>query len=115
MQPEKGEDYPTVLIASGDETLSHVLVSHLRQDNCLILEAASTACVLDVITRHSRPIHVLLAEIKMGGPALADVLRKYRPSLQVFFVSAASSESRPGVLSVSAALAKTRGMLRVSK
>ena len=76
-------DYPTVLVATGDEKVRSTLVDCLERSGFHVLEADS-ADLFDVVRVHSRPIHVLLADVSMESHV--PFLKKHRSGLQVVFV-----------------------------
>ncbi len=76
-------DYPTVLVARDDDGLDDPLVNHLQRSGFHVLEA-DWAQVFDVVRVHSRPIHLLLADVSMD--ARVPILKNHRSELQVLFV-----------------------------
>jgi hypothetical protein len=76
-------DYPTVLVARDDDGLDGPVVHFLRRHGFHVLEA-DRADVFDVVRVHSRPIHLLLADVSMD--AHVPILKKHRSELQVLFV-----------------------------
>jgi hypothetical protein len=76
-------DYPTVLVARDDDGLDGPIVHFLQRHGFHVLEADS-ADLFDVVRVHSRPIHVLLADVSME--AHVPFLKKHRSGLQVVFV-----------------------------
>jgi DNA-binding NtrC family response regulator len=77
-------DYPTVLVAHGDEEVRSTLVDCLQRNGFHVLEADDWAHVFDVVRVHSRLIHLLLADVSME--ARLQMLKKYRSKLQVLIV-----------------------------
>jgi hypothetical protein len=76
-------DFPTVLVARDDDGLDGPLVNVLQRNGFHVLEA-DWAHVFDVVRVHSRPIHLLLADMSMD--AHVPILKKHRSELQVVFV-----------------------------
>jgi DNA-binding NtrC family response regulator len=77
-------DYPTVLVAHGDEGVRSTLVNSLRRNGFHVLEANDWVHVFDVVKVHSRPIHLLLVDVSMD--ARVQILKEHRSELQVLFV-----------------------------
>jgi CheY-like chemotaxis protein len=77
-------DYPTVLVAHGDEEVRSTLVDCLQRNGFHVLEADDWGHVFDVVRVHSRLIHLLLADVSME--ARLQMLKKYRSKLQVLIV-----------------------------
>jgi DNA-binding NtrC family response regulator len=77
-------DYPTVLVANGDEKVRNTLVDCLQRSGFHVLEADDWAHVLYWIRVHSRPIHLVLTEVSKAE--LMPMLKKHRSELQVVFV-----------------------------
>src|SRR5260370_30575747 len=77
-------DYPTVLVAHGDEEVRSTLVDCLQRNGFHVLEADDWAHVFDIVRVHSRLIHLLLADVSME--ARLQILKKYRSKLQVLIV-----------------------------
>jgi hypothetical protein len=83
-QPCQVYDYPTVLIACEDDGLGGSLVNSLQRNGFHVLEADNWAHLLDVVKVHSRPIHLLVADVSMD--ARVPILKRHRSELQVLFV-----------------------------
>ena len=77
-------DYPTVLVAGTDDGLDDLVVNCSRRNGFHVLEADSWEHVFDVVRVHSRPIHLLLADVSMD--ARMPILKMHRSELQVLFV-----------------------------
>jgi CheY-like chemotaxis protein len=77
-------DFPTILIARNDDGLDGPLVHSLQRDGFHVLEADNWEHVLDVVKRHSRPIHLLLTDMNME--AYVPILKKHRSELIFLFV-----------------------------
>ena len=101
---------PTVMVATTDRKTRMSLAKELRRDNCLVLEADGVDWVLDVVKTHSRSIHVLLLDLNLGDSHFADLLKGFRPDLEVVFMT---PDGPPGSLSPDHALAKAKRILRV--
>jgi hypothetical protein len=106
------ETFPTVLIAARNHEMRQSLANHLRLDPCNVLQADSGARLWDAIISHSRPIHVLLVEMALAGPDLADRVKQYRPGMLILFVGSDTDKSHPPVLPVGAAAAQAREFLQ---
>jgi DNA-binding NtrC family response regulator len=63
--------YPTVLVAHADEGVCSTLVGCLQREGYFVLEAHQWADVFKVVTAHSRPIHLVLADVSMGESVAA--------------------------------------------
>ena len=79
------EGFPTVLLAELD-SVSPALAKDLRNAGYNVLEAHDWTSALTFIRVHSRPIHVLLANVCRKGVDAAAIL-KFRPDLHVLFIS----------------------------
>jgi hypothetical protein len=77
------DDYPTILVAL-DEGLDCRLVNSLQLKGFHVLEAEDWDHLFDVVRVHSRPIHLVLADVSMD--AHVPILKKHRSELQVVFV-----------------------------
>jgi CheY-like chemotaxis protein len=77
-------DYPTVLVAHADEEVRGLLVASLEQEGYIVLEAREPAGVFKVVTAHSRPIHLVLADSSMHESVGA--LKPYRANSQIVFI-----------------------------
>ena len=84
MNPLQPQYYPTVLVARDDDGLDGPLVDCLQRNGFHVLEAHDWAHVFDVVRVHSRPIHLLLADVSMD--AHVPILKEHRSELQVVFV-----------------------------
>jgi DNA-binding NtrC family response regulator len=78
------QDYPTVLVARDDGGLDRPLVRFLQRNGLHVLEAADWTQVDYWVKVHSRPIHLLLADVSME--ARVPILKKHRSELQVLVV-----------------------------
>jgi DNA-binding response OmpR family regulator len=76
--------YPTVLVAHGDEGERKTLVDCLQRNGFHVLEADNWVHVFDVVRTHSRPIHLVLADV--GMDACVQILVAHRSELQIMFV-----------------------------
>ena len=77
-------DYPTVLVARNDEGMGGPLVNCLQRNGFHVLEANNWEQVFDLVRVHSRPIHLLLADVSID--AIVPILKKHRSELLVLFV-----------------------------
>ena len=76
--------FPTVLVARDDDGLNGPLVDRLRREDYNVLEAHDWADVFHFVSVHSRPIHLLLADVNMD--ARVPILKEHRSELQVLLV-----------------------------
>ena len=76
-------DYPTVLVVR-DDVLDSLLVRSLQRNGFHVLEADDWEHLFDVVTVHSRSIHLLLVDASMH--AHVPMLKKHRSELQVVLV-----------------------------
>src|SRR5260370_4727431 len=76
--------HPTVLVAYADEGVRSVLVGCLQREGYIVLEAHEPAGVFKVVTAHSRPIHLVLADVSMHESVGA--LKPYRADAQFVFI-----------------------------
>jgi hypothetical protein len=83
-QPFQTHGFPTVLVARDDDGLDGPLVDFLQRNGFHVLEADNWEHVFDVVRLHSRPIHLLLANVSMD--AHVPILKQHRSELQVLFV-----------------------------
>jgi DNA-binding response OmpR family regulator len=95
-----------------DESLRRCLAGGLRQDDYLVLEAGSTEELLRVVIRHSRPIQVLLLDVRIGGPELSSLLNQYRAQMKILIVTESGSSEDPAALAPESALKYAREILR---
>src|SRR5260370_36594861 len=77
-------DYPTVLVARSDEEVRSTLVDCLQRNGFHVLEADDWAHVFYWVRAHSRPIHLVLADVSKAE--LMPLLKKHRSELQFVFV-----------------------------
>ena len=78
--------FPTVLVAEDDEQFRHALAENLRREGYHVLEAHDEADAYQVITVHSRLIHLLLIDMSIDG-ASATRPKQYQSKLQVLFIT----------------------------
>jgi DNA-binding NtrC family response regulator len=76
--------YPTVLVAHHDVGVRGTLLDCLQRNGFHVLEAEDWDHLFDVVRVHSRPIHLVLADVSMD--AHVPILKKHRSELQVVFV-----------------------------
>lgn len=77
--------YPTVLVVHDGYGLDAPLINSLKGKGLHVLEADDWAHVLALVKLHSRPIHLLLARVRME--AVVRILQLYRPKLLFVFVN----------------------------
>src|SRR6266850_1597315 len=78
------DGYPTVLLAR--DGFDSDLVACLNRNGFHVLEADDWAHVLNVVKGHSRPIHVLLTDVRTD-PDLQILIQCHRPRLLFAFVN----------------------------
>jgi DNA-binding response OmpR family regulator len=71
-------------VAHDDEGLRSTLGDCLRREGYHVLEAHQWTTVFDLVKVHSRPIHLLVADVSMG--AHVPILKMHRSDLQVLLV-----------------------------
>lgn len=85
------EGHETVLLAEDEPAVRAMAVRVLRACGYTVLEAANGAEALQVAAAHApQPIHLLLSDVvmpHMGGPAAAEQLRAWHPTLRVLYMS----------------------------
>jgi hypothetical protein len=84
VKPLQIHGFPTVLVARDDNGLNGPLVDRLRREGYNVLEAHDWADVFHFVSVHSRPIHLLLANVIME--AHVPILKEHRSELQVLLV-----------------------------
>src|SRR5215469_13026623 len=77
---------PTILLAELTPDWGDDLARQLEQRGYFVLKSHSDAEALSIVTVHSRPIHMLVAEATEQGNALAERLTAYRSHMHVLFV-----------------------------
>ena|SRR5258705_6741767 len=78
------DGYPTVLLAR--DGFESDLVDCLKGSGFHVLEADDWADVLKVVKGHSRPIHVLLTDVRTDAD-LQILIQRHRPKLLFAFVN----------------------------
>ena len=101
-------DFPTVMVAELEDPVRSTLLLNLRKEGIHVLDAQGWTSAFNLIRSHSRPIHLLLTNMRRARLNLAETLKPYRPELRVLFVAQYPSEILPNVLHPDAALAKIR-------
>jgi len=79
-----------VLLVEDEAMVRSFMVGTLRAGGFEVLEAANGADALELATRHTGPIDLLVTDVimpRMGGVELASRLVEHRPQLKVLFVS----------------------------
>jgi PAS domain S-box-containing protein len=99
--PELPRGTETVLLVEDDDAVRALAAKLLRTVGYTVLEARHGVEALDVVGRHSGPIHLLVTDLvmpQMSGRALADVIRSARPDLPVLFITGYNEDAllRPG-------------------
>jgi len=93
----------TVLIAEDEAAVRAVARQALERQGYAVLEASSAQAALDLVQRHSGPLHLLLTDVVMpgmSGRTLAVRLLELRPELRVIYMSGYTDEAitRHGML-----------------
>jgi len=102
---------PTIVVASSDWTLRETIKNGLQEDGFHVLEADSALGARHCVVAHSRPIHYLLVDIDMVDAASTRVLKRYRPLMQVVFMTGHSAPTRSGSVDVNVALRTVRNLI----
>ena len=84
VKPLQIHGFPTVLVARDDDGLNGPLVDRLWREDYNVLEAHGWANVFHFVSVHSRPIHLLLANVSIN--ARVPILKEHRSELQVLLV-----------------------------
>jgi CheY-like chemotaxis protein len=79
--------HPTILIVQEDGEFRAVLTRILEEKGYLVLETQNTLKALVIAIRHSRSIHLLLADDSDDSRDLAATLKPYRPDMNVIHIS----------------------------
>jgi hypothetical protein len=77
-------DYPTVLVAHGDEEVRSTLVDCLQRSGFHVLEADDWEHLFYWVRVHSRPIHLVLTDVSKAE--LMPMLKKHRSELHFVFL-----------------------------
>jgi CheY-like chemotaxis protein len=110
---EKRDGFPTILVAA-ENGLRQRLVRTLAADGYLVLDARNEVEALHIVISHSRPIHILFADVNMNGYDLARTLKSYRPEMRALFVTV-HSQGLSDSLDPETTLAKVRQLLKLPK
>jgi hypothetical protein len=100
-----------VLVAANGD-LRRTLFRSLTEDEWLVLEADNSHQVLELFKVHSRPIHLLLMDTRVGGPSFTGELKPYSPYTEVVYLTHAGDREHPDALTPEGALAKAKELLR---
>jgi len=100
-RPARGSE--TVLVVEDEAPVRSVARQVLERHGYTVLEAASAESALDIVTRYSGTIHLLLTDVVMpglNGRELASRLAGLRPDARVIFMSGYTDDAvtRHGVL-----------------
>lgn len=110
--PEQ-DPFPTVLVFAEDALL-RALVENLTLQGYLVLPARNGAEALELVISQSKRIHILIADVTIGGHELARTLKLYRPDMQNLFISV-HVQASSDVLDLRATLMKVRQLLNPVK
>jgi two-component system cell cycle sensor histidine kinase/response regulator CckA len=98
--PQESADMPkgaeTILLAEDDPSVRSTASRTLRLLGYTVLEATNGAEALEIASGHESEIHLLIADVimpRLGGPSLADQLRRSRPELKVLLISGYAAEA----------------------
>ena len=102
-RPRAARGSETVLVAEDEAPVRAVARQVLERHGYTVLEAPSAEAALDIATRYSGTIHLLLTDVIMpgiSGPELANRLADLRPEARVIFMSGYTDDAvtRHGVL-----------------
>lgn len=81
----------TILVVDDEELVRNLVQSLLKSHGYGVLQAASGAEALDLISRYPHPLHLILTDVVMpgmNGRELADRLALLRPDLKILYMSA---------------------------
>jgi CheY-like chemotaxis protein len=78
--------YPTILIVYENDEFRGFLVRNLQPKGYLILEAQNATEAYKIVIRHSRRIHLLLADDSDDSRVMAATLKPYRSDMQVIHI-----------------------------
>lgn len=106
--PEQ-DAFPTVLVFAEDALLQ-ALVQNLTLRGYLVLPARNNAEALELVIGQSKRIHILIADVSIGGHELARTLKSYRPEMQDLFISL-HVQGSSDVLDLGATMVKVRQLL----
>jgi CheY-like chemotaxis protein len=87
-RPQRGSE--TIMVVEDEDGVRKVVVEMLEQQGYHVLTANSGPAALELYTRTTDPVHLLITDVvmpRMSGRELADSLREVRPDLKVLFVS----------------------------
>jgi CheY-like chemotaxis protein len=79
-------DHPTILVVHQDREFRDLVIRTLQAKGYLILEASNAVEALGVAVRHSRRIHLLLADDSDHDRAMAVMLKPYRPDMHAIHI-----------------------------
>ncbi len=86
----RGGNGERVLLVEDEDSVRGLVRGTLQANGYAVLEARDARQALDVASRETTPIDLLLTDVvmpRMSGPELADRLRAERPGLRVAFMS----------------------------
>ncbi len=90
----------TLLVVDDEEAIRELTTVFLGGQGYRVLSASSGEEALDLMRRHSDPIHALITDALMpgmGGMTLAKRLREQRPAIKILFISGYADDT--GILS----------------
>jgi CheY-like chemotaxis protein len=101
IEPAPGPDAQcgteTILLVEDQAQLRSVTARALRERGYRILEASNGEEALRVLSRHAEPLDVLVTDVvmpQMGGPELAEHVRRRVPGVRVLFTSGYTDPAR---------------------
>ena len=75
--------HPTILVVYETREFREVLIRNLQQGGYLVLIAQNLVEASEIVIRHSRRIHLLLADDSEDGRTMASTLKPYRSDMRV--------------------------------
>ena len=93
--PSSTSGNETILLVEDEEVVRGMLAEVLRARGYTVLEGKHGPDALDIASRHSDPIHLLITDMlmpEMNGSELANRLLAMRPTLPVLYISGYSDD-----------------------
>jgi two-component system cell cycle sensor histidine kinase/response regulator CckA len=89
-EPVRSRGAETVLVVEDEASVRTVMKRALEHAGYRVLEAGRTSDAIDILTKHSGQISLVLTDVVMpgkGGPELADWIKQLAPHIPVLFTS----------------------------
>lgn len=105
--PMRGNE--TILLVEDEDAVRQFIRVVLQRQGYTVMEARNGAEAIEISTRHSGPLDLMVTDIvmpEMGGLELARRLATSRPEMPVLYLSGYPNDSQSGVLSDGAFLRK---------